>query len=527
MSTNVNLNPSEAPRRTRRNLYSWRGPVKNVCILISRRCLGSFPKAGYNNLRSNMDIVRKVMCQESTKFKRVWTKDSKSSISYVNGRIYFANYSCCYSSFIPTPQLLYEVPRYEKLQRIEDVILCECPLGEPLARASDYTSSLIAVTGHNWLLRFAADTGEPFEWIYLGAYRNFRYITWEVPQETLVVKSVQNATYADQSVIFYLAVFNVFPLSLVGVLEIDKKVFGSNVCDAMISDGLLFISHTPGLVRLYSFKNIVQECLQKEFVLGETSSWRGETGIVGRYPFGIPSNITLTERPPVLFEVPCLDNAFELGGYPWHYIITPNKKKERGTFHICSMEDHSLVKNGIRDMNCRTLTPDYLNFHTDSSERILHVGPRQIIVLKLKEIEGDALKYEVTEDFIIHAERVPEVNKSVTFTSSGRRVKKWIYEFLDDDPDEENFVIVEYEDELDMLVVVAVKQTEVDCKARIDLYCNQTGKLLKKFLLEEYWDVTYSHVVAFDRDTLIHIEEKPNRNFSCYVYKMCCGSEES
>ncbi|XP_056390351.1 DDB1- and CUL4-associated factor 17 isoform X2 [Hyla sarda] len=517
-----------APLRTCRASISRAGTVKNVCILASRRCIGSFPKASYTNHRINMDILRKILCQKNTKFKKVWSKHSRAAINYVNGRIYFANFGCCYSSIGNKPKQLYEMPRCVKSEKIEDAMLCECPLGEPLPQSSDYTSSLIAITAHNWLLRIAADTGETLQQVYLGSYRKFRYIAWDIPQQTLVIKSVQKNCISENqpNVMFYFAVFNVFPLSLVGVLEIDKKVFGLNVTDAMIADGILVVMHSPGLVRLYSFEQIAKECMQQKCVIGETCSWRGETGTVGDFPFGIPCNITLTERPPILFEVPCLENAFQVGGYPWHYIVTPNKKKEKGTYHILSMDDHSLAKNGIRDMKACALEPDVIHFHPDSSERIIHFEPNQISVLRLKELHDDAYKYEVTEDFIIFATRDPQVDNQVTFTASGRMVKKR-YNKLDDDPDQETFKTVVYEDELELLIVVAVTQTDIEGKAHVDLHCNETGKILKKITLEESWDVTHSHALVFDRDTLIHIEERPNHNFSCYVYKMQCSSDDS
>ncbi|KAM9305693.1 DDB1- and CUL4-associated factor 17 [Gastrophryne carolinensis] len=491
MSTVKGPKPPASPQITSRKVYSRAGVVNNVCSLVTRKSLGAFPKSGYSQHRINMDILRKILCQKTTKFRKVWTKQSKSSINYVSGRIYFANYGCCYSSNSYKPNRLYEMPRCPKSEKIEDAMLCECPLGEPLPRPSDYTSSLIAITGHNWLLRIAADTGETLQKVYLGSYRKFRYVAWDIPQETLVVKSVQkNSTSQNQqgTVLLYLAVFNVFPLSLVGVLEIDKKY------------------------------------IQKKCILGQTCTWHGKTGTVGEFPFGVPCNITLIERPPALFEVPCLENAFQVGGFPWHYIITPNKKTEKGTYHICSLENHSLAKNGIRDMKCCSLEPDWIHFHPDASERIIHAGPDRISVLRLKELEDDLYQYEVTEEFSILAMRDRTVN-NFTVTSSGRLVKRR-YDKLDDDPDQETFKAVVYEDELDLLTVVAVTQADYDGKARVDLHCNDTGRILKKISLHESWDVTHSHSLVFDRDTLIHIEERPNRNFSCNVYKMHCGSED-
>ncbi|XP_072274426.1 DDB1- and CUL4-associated factor 17 [Pyxicephalus adspersus] len=530
MNSGMGVKPATYPGFTSRRFYSRAGNVKNVCVLVTRKNLGSFPKCSYNNHRINMDILRKIVCQKTTKFCKVWTKHSKSSINYITmyGRIYFANFGCCYSSISSKPQQLYEMPRCLKSEKIEDAILCECPLGESLPQPSDYTSSLIAVTGHNWLLRIAADTGKTLQKVYLGSYRKFRYISWDIPQETLVVKSVQkNSVNENQqsTVLFYFAIFNVFPLRLVGILEIDKKVFGSNVTDAMISNGMLIVMHGAGLVRLYSFEKIAEQYIQQKFVLGETCTWNGKTGTVGDFPFGVPCNITITERPPILFEVPCLENAFQVGGYPWHYIITPNKKTEKGTYHIRSLDDHSLAKNGIRDMKYCSLEPDWIHFHPDASERIIHVGPDQISVLRLKELENDSYQYEVKEEFTILAMRDRTITNKVTMTASGRLVKRR-YDKLDDDPEQETFKAVVYEDELDLLTVVAVTEADSTGRAHVNLHCNDTGRVLKKIILQESWDVTHSHALVFDRDTLIHIEERPNHNFSCYVYKMHCDFED-
>ncbi|KAM5152681.1 DDB1- and CUL4-associated factor 17 isoform 2-T2 [Mantella aurantiaca] len=501
MNSGISLKPPTSPQCTSGRYSLSADSVKNVCILVTRKTLGSFPKGAYNNHRIDLDILRKVVCQKTTKFRKVWTKHSKSSINYVNGRIYFANFGCCYSSIPSKPQQLYEMPRCLKSEKIEDAMLCECPLGELLPQPSDYTSSLIAITGRNWLLRIAADTGETLQKVYLGSYRKFRYITWDVPQETLVFKSIQKNSVSQ-----------------------SQQVFGSNVTDAIISNGMLIVMHGAGLVRLYSFERIAEQYMQQTCVLGETCTWKGEAGTVGDFPFGIPCNITLTERPPVLFEVPCLENAFQVGGYPWHYIITPNKKTEKDIYQICSLDDHSLAKNGIRD-KCCSLEPDWIHFHPDASERIVHVGPDQISVLRLKELENDSYKHEVTEEFTILAMRDRAVNNKVTVTASGRVVKKR-YDKLDGDPNQETFEAVVYEDELDLLTVVAVTQTESEGKAHVNLHCNDTGKLMKKIILQESWDVTHSHALVFDRDTLIHIEERPNHNFSCYVYKMHCDLED-
>lgn len=212
------------------------GPTRkpNVCRRLSRRALGFFSGDAGAVQRTNLGILRALVCQESTKFKNVWTTHSKSPIAYERGRIYFDNYRCCVSSVASEPRKLYEMPKCSKSEKIEDALLWECPVGETLPNPSDYKSSLIALTAHNWLLRISASTGRVLEKIYLASYCKFRYLSWDTPQEVIAVKSAQNKGSAltrqaglPQPVLLYLAVFHVLPFSLIGILEINKKVIST------------------------------------------------------------------------------------------------------------------------------------------------------------------------------------------------------------------------------------------------------------------------------------------------------------
>ncbi|POI27250.1 hypothetical protein CIB84_009000, partial [Bambusicola thoracicus] len=98
----------------------------------------------------------------------------------------------------------------------------------------------------------------------------------------------------QQSVLFHLAVFQVLPLSFIGMLEINKKIFGNNVTDVAISNGILIVTYSMGLVRLYNFQAISEQFMEQPFDLGCEFNWNGEVGVVGKYPFGLPHNIKIT-----------------------------------------------------------------------------------------------------------------------------------------------------------------------------------------------------------------------------------------
>uniref|UniRef100_A0A8C9WYI2 Ddb1 and cul4 associated factor 17 n=1 Tax=Sander lucioperca TaxID=283035 RepID=A0A8C9WYI2_SANLU len=403
-----------------------------------------------------MKVLRGILLQDNRDFIKAWSKTSKSTIMYESGKIYFENYQNCYSCVHSEPQLLYKLPKRSKLEKFEDALLCQSPLDNTLTSPSDHKPSLLALTANNWLYRLSAETGEELQRVYLSSNHKFRYLGWDVSQEMFYVKSVQNkdtllARQAGitQNTVMHLAIFHVFPLQVVGMLEINKKVFGNSVTDVVLSQGVLVVSYSNKSVKLYSFKHIVQ----RKLTLGKQSSLLGGK-TVGDVPFGIPVNIQITDCPPVLFEVSCTDNSVQIGGYPWHYIYTPLHKNHKGTHHICSLKDSTMV---------------------------------------------------------------------FTVTSSGRTVKKRFRQ-LDDDPDQETFRMVEYEDELDLLAVVVTNGEEGEGRAHIRLHDNQSGQLLRTVDLVEPWDETYRHELFFDKDTIVHIEQK-NSNFCCHVYKLKAASK--
>uniref|UniRef100_A0A671QJ80 DDB1 and CUL4 associated factor 17 n=1 Tax=Sinocyclocheilus anshuiensis TaxID=1608454 RepID=A0A671QJ80_9TELE len=472
---------------------------KSSCDLLTSRSRGSCANDAGRLLGANLKILRNIILQ--VKFTKVWSKTSKSLISYESGRIYFDNYRCCYSSLLPEPEQLYELPKAPKTEKIEDALLCQCPL-VILPNASDQKSCLLVLTAHNWLYRLSADTGKTLERVYLSSQFKFRSLGWDSSQETFYVKSVQSKQTTlerqagvDNSILMRVAVFQVFPLELVGMLEINKKVFGKTAVDVLLSQGVLAVSHSSKHVRLYSFEYIVNKFRNEELALGQQSELKG---IVGEAPYGIPVNIHIHECPPVLFEMSYFEDGVQIGGHPWHYIYTPNHKRHRGTHHICSITDGALAKNGVQDMKCDSLEADWIFFHPDDSGRIVHAGPRGW--------------------FVISGSSSPQAAQ-VIVTSSGRAVKRR-FQLLDDDPAQETFRMVKYEDELDLLAVVDITQTEDEGQAHLRLHDNKTGVLMKRVPLKELWDVTYSHEVYFDRDTIIHTVQEKNNSYCCHVYKI-------
>lgn len=474
--------------------------------------------------RNNLKLLRGLLLQDTRKFTKVWCKSSKSPIMCEAGHIYFENYQNCYSCLHLEPSLLYKLPKRHKQEKFEDALLCQTPLEKTLESPSEQKPNLLVLTANNWLYRLSAHSGKELERIYLSPTIKFRYLGWNVSQEVLFVKSVQNKESVlerqagiTQNTLMHLAIFKAFPLQVVGIMEISKKVFGNGVTDVELSQGVLVVSYSNKCVKMYSSEHIFQKYTVEKLTLGKPSSRLGGK-TVGEFPYGIPVNIHITEPIPVLFEVSCSNNGIQIG-YPWHFIHTPPHKKHHGTYHICALKDCTPAKNGIRNMKCCSLETDVIMFHPDDTGRIIHLGPKSIEVLKIINDLNSGAPSEIVEEFsiVIDSHRTQSAPR-VTVTSSGRSVKRR-YDQLDDDPDQETFRMAEYEDELDLLAVVVTNGEEEEGRAQIRLYDNQNGRLLRTIELAETWDETYRHELIFDKDTIIHIEQQKT-NFCCHVYKL-------
>ncbi|XP_047457174.1 DDB1- and CUL4-associated factor 17 [Mugil cephalus] len=499
----------------------WRKRSVNAAELLSWRSRG-VRDAG-TLTRHSMKVLRGILLQENRTFSKVWSKTSKSPIMYESGKIYFENYQNCYSCVHAEPQILYKLPKRSKHEKIENALLCQSPLDQTLSSASDHKPCLLALTANNWLYRLSAETGKELQRVYLSPRYKFRYLGWDVSQETFYVKSVQNkdtplARQAGitQNTVMHLAIFHVFPLQVVGILEINKKAFGNGITDVVLSQGVLAVSYSNKSVKLYSFEHILQRYLTETVTLGKQSRLLGGK-TVGDEPFGVPINIQITDCPHVLFEVSCSSNGVQIGGFPWHYIHTPPHKRHSGTHHICSLTESIMAKNGIQNMDCFSLESDEIFFHPDESGRIVHIGPTTINVLKIIGELNNVLPSKVVEDFSMTTHRNDPASQ-VTVTSSGRAVKRRFHH-LDDDSHQETFRMVEYEDELDLLAVVTTNGEEGEGRAHVRLHDNQSGRLQRKVELVEPWDETYRHELFFDKDTIVHVEQK-NSNFCCHVYKL-------
>ncbi|KAK2192397.1 hypothetical protein NP493_30g02015 [Ridgeia piscesae] len=441
--------------------------------------------------RLGFKIIRTVVCEKDIPFQKVWEKHSNQPITYEGGQLYFSNYTKCYTCFGlgGVPCLLYSLTNHHTTEKIEDCLVCYGSLDKIPIEHKGYRPSLLALK-NSWLMRYDLETGAMLEQVYLSPALKFKHLAWDTAMEYFVARTVQmdvrGQSHQENKTLLVLAVFSVFPLQFVAMLEVSTHVFCRDICSCMMSDGLLLVMHQNNFIRFYSFDHILKQGQLQSASLYTQCGQVG--GVVGIPPYGLPVNVTLTACPDVLFEVRSVEHYLCIGGIPWHYIFTP--RGQDGCYHVFTLDSRQLIGAGRIDLKVATLEPDKCNFHPDG--RIIHTSEHEI----RKVIQPK-------------------------YTSSGRPIRRTT-RFSEDALDDSLNTIqtVDYEDELDLIVTVVTEMKHGDLQAKVKVYDNETGRFIRDIELDEPWAEFSEHVVILDLDTIIHTVKQPGRKFACYVHRL-------
>lgn len=377
------------------NLPFGRKNVKrnNVCYQVLRR---SFSGPLGSNLRRDLKIIRSLVQNGDSKFSEVWWKSTKHPVGFDSQHLFFDKFRTCYTSFgfDGKPGLLYKLSASENSRKIESALVFESPVDQHsylnCTESRGYKPCLIAVTADGWLMRNDLNTGDVLQKVYLSKHYRFKHVLWESDLQRIVLKSVH---FSSQSrPLMFLSIFLMAPLEFLGLIPIEKSIFGQDIVDAAASNGFLVVMHHSNRIRFYNMWEIIENYsfstkLGKTCTTSPSDNFHHETYsssfdgtispfIVGEQPHGLPVNVSFTSKPAILFEICSKQHVISFGGYPWHYISCPQSCSS--SFHVCSVKDLKLAKGGILEMDMLSVEPDQAYFHADNSGRILHIGAHEI-----------------------------------------------------------------------------------------------------------------------------------------------------
>ncbi|XP_041378277.1 DDB1- and CUL4-associated factor 17-like [Gigantopelta aegis] len=476
----------------------------------------------HGHQHKNFGALRTLICRGNTTYKKVWEKKSGKHISSERKYLYFENYAECYGGSTKSlvPRLLYKLPPAPK---IEDALLCSNSGCLP-PRTDAGKDSVMTISKNQYLVQYHLRTGREIQRIFVNSLTLFklRDISWNNSGRSIVLKATptnlhhERTTRARVTSLFIL--FDVFPLEFVGQMEIDRTIFGFDQTAAMVTTDMLIVMYQSGYIKIYSIPYIIDKYRMYSAKLNEIVP--NTQSVCGQCPDGIPINIKLTECPPVLLSVRAADQDLQIGGFPWHYLMTPYGHFSE--YSLYSVATHKLADNGTLVRPEGIYLPDHAIFHGDESGRIIYAGSEEVSVFKISSEDGSESRIEML--FTINVNTSIPDKKSVIITSSGRtsdRQRTYDDEFSNFTQSEIHGV--EYEDELDILSVAYVTETSEDTHlSTLGLYDNLTGQKLRDVTLEMPYPEYNEHKVVLDLDTITETIKSVSGNFTCIIYKLVC-----
>ncbi|GAB1601639.1 DDB1- and CUL4-associated factor 17-like isoform X1 [Argonauta hians] len=408
--------------------------------------------------------------------------------------------------------------------KLSDIIYCYGYLELNPSTNVCYNSSLIGISNKTYLVHICAKTGVVLNKLFLSNKLRFRTIEWEDPQRCFAISSTTvsqpssttttttttNNNNNNKVLSKVIALFNVNPLKFVGMFAINTKIFGPKFEDGLVTDNLLIIKHRGGLVELYSMEFILKHYVLYEAQLAEPDPVTGL--VVGLYPHGLPININIKDRPPLLLSVKSVDHDIQFGGFPFHMLLASG---QRGVFYLRTLPENNLVEGGRLDLgNQRNIEDDTAVFHPDVHNKIILYGGSKIRILRLSSDGDDSKKCVKLQKEILLDQmyKRPAVNQ---VTRSGRRVtSSTYYECI------VSHVI--YDSELDIFAIITQEQNvclSTNQNTQVTIYdnetCDQLGEIKVDLSTEEMIDSNF----FLSSGTLIRISKGTANKFTCSVYK--------
>lgn len=499
---------------------------KSVLYKLYQREIG--PILTKSCYRLSLKIVREIVADKNTTFKKVWEYHSQEPISCEDGKLYFNNFKTCYTLCGKNclPSCLYKLDPVTLHGRVEDAIMFSGQVFKFVTSVpASYKRFLMTLSSTNVLTSYDNEIGQALQSVYIGPLERskFRHLDWERHGETIVVLSTLNPAASSSPgksrILVVIAWFSVFPLQFIAMLEIDREVFGKECSHCNVSEGLLILgtgSSDTGSVRLYDFTQMVDEGMLFSAKLGEPCDDLGG-GRAGFHPYGLPVNCIVKEAPPLLFQVKCTEYTLHFGGFPFQYITTPPRRV--GTFHVKSVASDTLVKNGVLDFPITTTKLNSIAFHPDDSGRIIHTSSHAIRCFNLIKDNDDNITL-IPSFEIRMINPVEPINNFIPGKRISQRNSKRRFSFEEICAHDKSIMSEDYENELDLFGVLGIPTAFDNNDGRIQLYDSDSGCLLKTIDLHMKLEEFSEYTLTMDLEMFIILSKNECRNYSCYIYRL-------
>ena len=232
-----------------------------------------------------------------------------------------------------------------------------------------YDKRLYALSSDSFVIEYGLKpTGWSFlQRFYLGS-THFKHMNYETPLQRFVVRSKKRPRRDNPDLVMFFVIFTTAPFQFQAVLPINESIFGK-VQDAFVINNMVIVYSGKDYC-IYDLNEILATSMIEPY--SNSFQHRDSQYRIGEYPYELPFNVDIKERPAVLFLLDsCKDmRGFTFGGFPWFCLAS-----FCGHSQLFDLRTRVKVATLRHDKNADVTLDDEKRayFHSDCSGRLLSV----------------------------------------------------------------------------------------------------------------------------------------------------------
>ncbi|XP_028968329.1 DDB1- and CUL4-associated factor 17-like [Galendromus occidentalis] len=473
----------------------------NILVAIDARRYGTYSRSMRNPYCYNNRLMRNLVASPDRYFKP--SGKIRSSRSFHRGlpqysshdKLYSENNRQCYAlrGQRGEPTLMYTISSdsYPGRWRYEShMTITRSGMTNPNRPETD----LRLLLASNSLLEIRNESnGEMIDVIDLKAHdlpsMKFSTLRWDPNQDQVTAVS-QKATIDGKKSLWHIVILQICPrVSKSLRVPIREEIFGKDIVNVVLFDGILQVMYRNETVHLYDFEWICET--------NDIASMFGER-ILEISDLGTP-----------VFVVKNTTDMLSFGGHPWHYITHSHRL---GEYAVCTLDHQKLVSFPINEH-------DTVCFHPDDSGDIAHFQKDVVTIHKyfyderkkkptLKKLHE--MRLEMSPRREQEGDMPPRPGRYGT-RRAPRRSASWVEshrEGLGERyrlADEEGRVLFsdDYENELNLMLLMGTDSGDPQERGMIQIFDNGTRERVRTIMFDRPLAESTEYFVTLDLDVLI------------------------
>ncbi|KAL7644508.1 UNVERIFIED_CONTAM: hypothetical protein RMT77_005340 [Armadillidium vulgare] len=408
-----------------------------------------------------------------------------------------------------TYQVVYQIPN---VQRIRDFCIYDLPHPVYSSKTKDYEfrPTIIALRKPNILTRHDMEKGIEYDTLGLGKVI-MKNLSWNCSLDQLILSSSKYKNPENYWTIAF-KIFKLHPLSHLASIAISAKAFPDTddrrqygqFRHSEIDGSFLLVMTDKSYTLIYSAEDIIK--------LADNDC----NSSADCYPCEIE------KAPPILFATAANMDILSFGGSPWMYIRSVND----GVLEVRDVGNEELIEGGrvCFDETEVKISPDYLTFHMDDSNRVIHVKNSDLRILRIVNTDAEP-KLQLEFQYSKQQEEDKKQNCIQSWTT---RFGRKVHMKVSLDPSLNRGLTFGLESDLNLFFILEMHREMVGVVlSKVTFYDNNTYEVLLELPLNLHvsGDIEDNRILM-EKD-IFSIVNKRQNSYTYFVFRLTYDNEEN